>query len=180
MYNINITYLNLPMVFSKKYISEFVYGGIDGLVTTFSVVSAAAGGGLGVKTVLILGFANLFADGFAMSIGSYSAAESDIGDSKNNTKTPFKIGLATFLSFNIVGLLPLIIYLKSYLQGENTDNIFFYTSLLTAVGFILIGVLKNKVSNNSMFRDVMFTLLLGSIASVVAYVVGDYLENIIK
>jgi VIT1/CCC1 family predicted Fe2+/Mn2+ transporter len=55
----------------QHYLGEFVYGGIDGSVTTFAVVAGAAGASLGSDVVLILGFANLLADGFAMSVGSY-------------------------------------------------------------------------------------------------------------
>lgn len=54
-----------------KYLGEFVYGAIDGTVTTFAVVSAAAGGSLSTGTVLILGFANLLADGFSMACGNF-------------------------------------------------------------------------------------------------------------
>ena len=57
--------------FQKEYIAEFVYGGIDGVITTFAVVAGSAGAELAVPIVLILGFANLIADGFAMSVGSY-------------------------------------------------------------------------------------------------------------
>jgi VIT1/CCC1 family predicted Fe2+/Mn2+ transporter len=42
-----------------------VYGGLDGIVTTFAVVSGVAGAELGVHVVLIMGLANLFADGFS-------------------------------------------------------------------------------------------------------------------
>ena len=55
----------------QHFLGEFVYGGIDGSVTTFAVVAGSAGAGLGSDIVLILGFANLLADGFAMSIGSF-------------------------------------------------------------------------------------------------------------
>lgn len=61
-----------------KYLGEFVYGGIDGSVTTFAVVAGAAGANLESNVVLILGFANLLADGFAMSIGSYLSSKSQI------------------------------------------------------------------------------------------------------
>jgi VIT1/CCC1 family predicted Fe2+/Mn2+ transporter len=59
-----------------RYLPEFVYGGIDGSVTTFAVVAGAAGAGLEGNIVLILGFANLIADGFSMSVGSYLSAKS--------------------------------------------------------------------------------------------------------
>ncbi len=63
--------------FQKEYIAEFVYGGIDGTVTTFAVVAGSAGAELALPIVLILGFANLIADGFAMSVGSYFSAKSE-------------------------------------------------------------------------------------------------------
>jgi len=60
----------------QDYLGEFVYGGIDGSVTTFAVVAGAAGAPLESSVVIILGFANLFADGFAMSVGSYLSTKS--------------------------------------------------------------------------------------------------------
>lgn len=61
----------------QEYLGEFVYGGIDGSVTTFAVVAGAAGASLDSKVVIILGFANLIADGFAMSVGSYLSTKSE-------------------------------------------------------------------------------------------------------
>jgi vacuolar iron transporter family protein len=61
----------------QDYLGEFVYGGIDGSVTTFAVVAGAAGADLSSAIVLILGFANIFADGFAMSIGAYLSTRSE-------------------------------------------------------------------------------------------------------
>ncbi len=61
----------------QDYLGEFVYGGIDGCVTTFAVVAGAAGAGLDSAIVIILGFANLFADGFAMSVGAYLSCKSE-------------------------------------------------------------------------------------------------------
>lgn len=52
-------------------VSDFVFGGIDGAVTTFAVVAGVSGASLSPGIVLILGFANLFADGFSMAIGNY-------------------------------------------------------------------------------------------------------------
>ena len=59
-------------------IEDFVYGAIDGAVTTFAVVAGVVGASLSPSIVLILGFANLFADGFAMAIGNYLSAKSKI------------------------------------------------------------------------------------------------------
>ncbi len=58
------------------YISDFVFGGIDGAVTTFAVVSGVEGASLSPSIVLILGFANLLADGFSMAVGNYMSLKS--------------------------------------------------------------------------------------------------------
>lgn len=55
----------------SQYLGEMVYGGLDGIITTFAVVSGVAGAQLGTPVILILGLANLLADGFSMAIGAY-------------------------------------------------------------------------------------------------------------
>ena len=54
-----------------SYLKDFVYGAIDGAVTTFAVVSGVAGAGLSSSIVVILGVANLIGDGFSMAAGNY-------------------------------------------------------------------------------------------------------------
>ncbi|HKZ55243.1 MAG TPA: VIT1/CCC1 transporter family protein [Anaerolineales bacterium] len=62
---------------SSAYIGDLVYGGLDGIITTFAVVSGVAGAQLGSHVVLILGLANLLADGFSMGIGAFLSARSE-------------------------------------------------------------------------------------------------------
>lgn len=62
----------------QEFLSEFVYGGIDGSVTTFAVVAGSAGASLDSSIIIILGFANLIADGFSMSVGSYLSNKSEL------------------------------------------------------------------------------------------------------
>jgi VIT1/CCC1 family predicted Fe2+/Mn2+ transporter len=59
------------------YLRDWIYGGIDGAVTTFAVVAGVAGADLSVTIVLILGFANLVADGFSMAAGNYSGTKAE-------------------------------------------------------------------------------------------------------
>lgn len=61
----------------QAYLGEFVYGGVDGTVTTFAVVAGAVGGGLDSAIIIILGFANLIADGFAMSVGAFLSTKTE-------------------------------------------------------------------------------------------------------
>lgn len=63
--------------FSGEYVGDFVYGAIDGTVTTFAVVAGVAGADLSASIVLVLGLANLFADGFAMAIGNFLSIRSE-------------------------------------------------------------------------------------------------------
>jgi VIT1/CCC1 family predicted Fe2+/Mn2+ transporter len=58
-------------------LGDFVLGAVDGTVTTFAVVSGVAGAGLSVGTAIVLGLANLMADGFSMAVGNYLKARSD-------------------------------------------------------------------------------------------------------
>ena len=61
----------------SQYLGEMVYGGLDGIVTTFAVVTGVAGAQLGTSIILILGLANLFADGFSMATGAYLSTKSE-------------------------------------------------------------------------------------------------------
>jgi vacuolar iron transporter family protein len=61
-----------------SYLRDWVYGGIDGTVTTFAVVAGVVGAELSTKALLILGAANLFADGFSMAAGNYSGTKAEI------------------------------------------------------------------------------------------------------
>lgn len=54
---------------------DFIYGSIDGAVTTFAIVAGVIGASLPSGIILILGFANLFADGFSMAAANYQASK---------------------------------------------------------------------------------------------------------
>jgi VIT1/CCC1 family predicted Fe2+/Mn2+ transporter len=60
-----------------SYIRDWVYGGIDGTVTTFAVVAGVVGADLSTKALLILGAANLFADGFSMAAANFSGTKAE-------------------------------------------------------------------------------------------------------
>jgi vacuolar iron transporter family protein len=61
-----------------RYIKDVVYGANDGIITTFAVVAGVAGAGLEASIVLILGFANLLADGLSMAAGNYLGSKSEV------------------------------------------------------------------------------------------------------
>lgn len=224
----------------QEYLREFVYGGIDGAVTTFAVVAGGYGASLDPGILIILGFANLLADGFSMSVGAYISAKSekdnydkhekieywevenlpeierseieDIYRSKGfkgellqkivdhicsdkdlwvaemmkdelgmmrDSKSPFKIGLATFISFILVGFIPLMVYLWNFFFPSEI-NTFLWTSILTGLAFLIVGWLKSIVNQTSALRSISETVALGVLAAVVAFYVGDVLEQFFK
>jgi VIT1/CCC1 family predicted Fe2+/Mn2+ transporter len=63
-----------------NYLRDFVYGGIDGAVTTFAIVAGAAGADLSARVVIILGIVNLLADGFSMAASNYSGTKAEVDD----------------------------------------------------------------------------------------------------
>ena len=72
---------------ASRHTSDAVLGGIDGCVTTFAIVSGAVGANFSPAVVLVLGCANLIADGFSMAISNYEAIKAqqefkESGDSK--------------------------------------------------------------------------------------------------
>src|SRR3989338_7088855 len=60
------------------YIQDIVYGGHDGIITTFAVVAGTEGASLPVFVLLILGFANLFADALSMGAGAFLSLKSEL------------------------------------------------------------------------------------------------------
>lgn len=76
-------------IISKDYIGEFTYGGIDGAITTFAVVAGAEGANLGVMVVVILGLANLIADGFSMSVGNFFSTKAELDSYEKHKRVEY-------------------------------------------------------------------------------------------
>ena len=60
-----------------QYVGDIIYGGLDGIITTFAIVSGVAGAQLESGIILVLGLANLIADGFSMAAGAYLSLKSE-------------------------------------------------------------------------------------------------------
>lgn len=63
-----------------NYLRDWIYGGIDGAVTTFAIVAGVVGANLSSSVIIVLGLANLLADGFSMAAGNYSGTKSEVDD----------------------------------------------------------------------------------------------------
>jgi VIT1/CCC1 family predicted Fe2+/Mn2+ transporter len=62
---------------NQSYLRDWVYGGIDGAVTTFAIVSGVVGAELPSTVILILGAANLLADGFSMAASNFTGTRTE-------------------------------------------------------------------------------------------------------
>ncbi|HCQ16690.1 MAG TPA: hypothetical protein DIU20_10525, partial [Cryomorphaceae bacterium] len=92
------------------------------------------------------------------------------------TKSPVAMGGVTFLSFLLFGFIPLLVYVIDYSAGLEI-NLFMWSSVMTGIVFCLIGYLKAVVTQTRVVRSIIETLLLGGMAAVLAYFVGDVLEK---
>ncbi len=167
---------------------EFVYGGMDGAVTTFAVVTGAAGANLSSRVILILGFANVLADGFSMAVGSFLSEKSEqqLSVSKGESKqedheSPMSASIATFISFILVGFIPLSVYTLDYIFKWNLGNdALVWSILLTLAAFAIIGYLRGLVSKVDKARTVLESLGLGLAAAIISYAVGNGIEKLIR
>lgn len=71
------TLVNQPRGEHDSHIGDYIYGANDGIITTFAVVSGVAGAALAPSIVIILGIANLLADGFSMAASNYLGKRSE-------------------------------------------------------------------------------------------------------
>lgn len=226
----------------KWHFEDFIYGSIDGAVTTFAVVAGASGATLPPSIVVILGFANLFGDGFSMAIGNYLATKTrkefiekerrreeweidnlaeqekqeirDIYANKGfkdelleqivriitsrrkvwldtmmkeelglieGKRQPVDTAISTFTGFNIIGLIPLIPFVFFIISGSSlsSSDVFQYSVIFTVIAFFLIGVMKGKIVKRSLFKSGTYTLAVGGIAAIVAYLVGYLLSLVV-
>lgn len=173
----------------RRYLPEFVYGGIDGSITTFAVVAGAMGASLSSTIILILGFANLIADGFSMAVSNYLSTKSQQDLHRHDAETkffrkeakhPLKTATATFLSFIIIGFIPLISFVCAAINPWLATYQFTASIILTGIALLLVGTIKGKIVKKHPLRASLETLLIGGIAALLAYFVGFAVKALIS
>jgi VIT1/CCC1 family predicted Fe2+/Mn2+ transporter len=163
----------------KGNVAQFVYGSMDGTVTTFAVVAGSQGGGLGPQTAIILGFANLFADGISMGVSAYLGSETQDQVTKRRTSKKLGNALVTFASFLVVGTIPLLSYIVYFVSDTSGKYLFLASCVLSAITFAAIGAARARITGVNMLRSSLETLVLGVAAAAAAYYVGSLIDRII-
>ncbi len=164
---------NEPLQIARHYIRELIYGANDGIVTTFAVVAGVAGGGLSLRVVLIIGAANLFADGLSMAAGNYLSIRShesvlEAQDLPEEEAFPSRHAGATFLAFVMAGTIPLVPYM---LRVWPVDR--FASSIALAMGAMFtIGASRALIARVRWWKAGLEMLGLGAVVATLAYVCG--------
>ncbi len=155
------------------YVRDIVLSANDGVVTTFAVVAGSLGASLPPSVVIVLGLANLFADGLSISTSAYLGVKSEIeyeqssGQKIKIGSRPFKNGFISFVSFGIAGFIPLASYLFKM------KNSFEVSMILVAVSLLIVGIFRGVISNKHIARTAVENLFIGGASAVVAFVVGE-------
>jgi VIT1/CCC1 family predicted Fe2+/Mn2+ transporter len=149
-------------------VKSIVYGGLDGIVTTFAIVAASAGGGLDLSAILIVGFSNVFADALSMGLGDALSTKSEHEfilkerereewEMKNNEQGELdemvelyeQKGLSTDDAKQIIGLMSkyreffidVMMVEELGLQVPDKDENVWYDGFITFCSFVLFGIL---------------------------------------
>jgi len=170
----------------NQYLSEIVYGGVDGLITTFAIIAGSSGANFNKKVILVLGISSILADGFSMGVSSYLAEKvRTIG----SIKSPISVGFMTFLSFVLMGLMPLLPFLINLFQkkqmanqtdnqtdNQSKTNIFthqpmFYSTIIMCILLFCLGLIRG-------IKYAFETLIIGGIAAGISYYVAKKLSEL--
>ncbi len=161
------------------YLRDAVFAANDGVVTTFAVIAGSAGASLGPSVVLILGFANLFADGFSMAAGNYLGVKSEMefeeskGEDGHKEGSPLKQGVVSFVAFNLAGFIPVIPFLFKL------DSAFQVSIIFVGLSFLAIGFLKSIYTRKNIFVSGAEVFLVGSFAAFIAFAIGFLVERFV-
>lgn len=226
----------------KWHFDDFIYGSIDGAVTTFAIVAGVVGASLSPGIILILGFANLFADGFSMAAANYQASKArnefiemkrkqeeweienledqekeeirEIYSKKGfkdelleevvriitsrrkvwidtmmkeelglieDDKRPLDSSISTFVGFNLIGLIPLIPFMIFIAMGMDPNSkAFIYSIIFVVSAFFLVGTIKGKIVKKSKIKSGLYTLIIGGVAALLAYLIGYGLNFLVQ
>jgi VIT1/CCC1 family predicted Fe2+/Mn2+ transporter len=164
---------------AQHYLKDLIYGANDGIITTFAVVAGVAGAQLESRIVLILGFANLLADGFSMGASNFLSIRSDeavrrVAGREPEEPYPARHSLATFVAFVVAGVVPLLSYVI-VTDGRS----FGLAVLLTLATLFVVGAARAMVTRTRWWRSGSEMLVVGSVAAAVAYGVGAFVDRIV-
>lgn len=162
--------------FFRRRIKDIVLGANDGIITTFAIVTGVAGADLSPGLAIVLGIANLFADGLSMGASNYLGRKSEKDrDGSSELQGPLESGIATFVAFMMAGFIPLLAYFAPLAITWRFPT----AVVLTAIGLFAFGAMRTLVTQRSWAFSGIEMLAIGSVAATEAYLVGCLLRSFI-
>jgi VIT1/CCC1 family predicted Fe2+/Mn2+ transporter len=166
---------------AQHYIRDLVYGANDGIITRFAVVAGVTGGTLAPVTVLVVGVANLVADGLSMGVGNYLGIRSDerVREAQQLPEQeafPIRHGTATFLAFVTAGAVPLVPYVFSAVAADR----FVSSALLSLAVLFAVGAARARVGTGSWWTNGLEMLGLGVLVGAVSYGSGVAVSTLLR
>ncbi|MDQ5951185.1 MAG: vacuolar iron transporter family protein [Patescibacteria group bacterium] len=168
-----------------KVLKAAVLGANDGIITTFAVVAGVVGAGLPEATILILGIANMIADGISMALGDY-LGEQSARQMQGTKQKPFSnflhsTSLVTFIAFVIAGTLPLLPYMIASTGTAISEDAQFPLSIISTGGALfIIGSMRTIITKHGWLRSGLEMFTVGALAASVAYLLGAFIEQLIS
>jgi vacuolar iron transporter family protein len=164
---------------AQHYLRDLVYGANDGIITTFAVVAGVAGGALSTRAVLIVGAANLIADGLSMGVGNYLGIRSNESalaarGLPEEEARPVRHGVATFAAFVVAGAVPLLPYLLM------SGNRLVLSTTFTLVTLFTVGSLRSLVTIDRWWSAGLEMLGLGVLVAAAAYGCGALVAAVLQ
>jgi VIT1/CCC1 family predicted Fe2+/Mn2+ transporter len=164
---------------AQHYLRDLVYGANDGIITTFAVVAGVAGGALSARAVLIVGAANLFADGLSMGVGNYLGIRSQESalaarGLPEEESSPGRHGAATFLAFVCAGAIPLVPYVAMPDDGIRLSAAGTFAALFS------VGALRSFVTVDRWWAAGLEMLGLGVLVAAAAYASGALVSAVVR
>lgn len=152
-----------------KYLPDLIFGANDGIITTLAVVSGVVGARLSTTVILILGFANLVADGFSMGASNVLSRRSNTqSDALPTLTAAAPYGIATFIGFIAAGIVPLLAYLLPWFA----DARFAAAMALALATLFAVGASRAFFTGRGWLPSGLEMLLIGAFAAGVAYGIG--------
>ena len=151
-----------------KYLPDLIFGANDGVITTLPVVAGVVGASLSPAVVLILGFANLLADGFSMGASNVLSRRSDAQSHELPTFAAAAThGVATFVGFVVIGIIPVLAYLLPWFGSR-----FAVATVLGLATLFAVGAGRDSFTKRGWLVSGLEMLLMSTLAAAVVYAVG--------
>lgn len=152
---------------------------MDGLVTTFAIVTGSVGAALSPGIILIIGFANVLADAFSMGASSYLSAVSEESiHNHRHIKRPMRISIVTFVSFSVIGLVPLLPFLIAFLAPSFESRAIYTSVVATLIAFAGVGYISGRALDKNPVVTAVRNMVIGGSAAAIAFGVGHTLARV--